>query len=84
MKHAILSLVFAITVLQPAWADRSPTPVERAYIEATLRIAGFQRWQDIELEDGRWEVDDAVLVDGRQFDLKLDPVTFAILETRRD
>ena len=80
MKRAILGLAFAITALQPAWADRSPTPAERARIEATLFVAGFKSWEDIELDDGAWTVDDAVYVDGRAFDLKLDPLTFAIVE----
>ena len=84
MKHAILSLAFAVAALQPAWADRAPTPVERARIEATLLFAGFQRWEDIELDEGRWIVDDAVFADGRQFDIELDPLTFAILATRLD
>jgi Peptidase propeptide and YPEB domain len=85
MKHAILSLIFAAAALQPAWADRAPTPPERARIEATLLVAGFQRWnRDIELDDGRWVVDDAVFADGRQFDLKLDPVTLVIVDSERD
>ena len=31
-----------------------------------------------------WIVDDAVFADGRQFDIELDPFTFAILATRLD
>ena len=84
MKHTILSLAFVVAAWQPAWADRAPSGAERARIEATLVMAGFQRWEDIELDDGRWVVDDAIYADGRQFDLTIDPYTFAILETRLD
>ena len=84
MKHAFLGLAFATVALQPAWADRAPTPVERARIEATLVMAGFRSWQDIELDEGRWVIDDAVFADGRQFDIKLDPVTLVIVESERD
>jgi hypothetical protein len=80
MKSSVLGLALALAVLQPAWADRAPTPEERTRIEAALRSAGFQRWEEIELDDGRWEVDDAVGADGREHDLKLNPDTFAIVE----
>jgi hypothetical protein len=65
----------------PAHADdRPPSPAERAAIEQALRGHGFVRWDDIELDDELWEVDDAVGTDGRDFDVKLDPATLAIVE----
>ncbi len=67
-----------------ALADRAPTPEERSRIESVLRAEGFSRWDDIELDDGVWEVDDAVGPDGREYDLKLDPNTLAILERKPD
>lgn len=72
----------------PALADRDPTPEERERIEAALRAEGFVRWDDIELEDDgpapHWEVDDAVGADGREYDLKLDVDTLAIIERDPD
>lgn len=71
----------------PALADRDPTPEERTKIEAALKAEGFTRWDDIELEeDGPavWEVDDAVAADGKEYDLKLDASTLAIVERDPD
>lgn len=81
---AILSLASA--VVTPAWADddRPPTPEERAAIEQVLRAEGFVRWDDIELDDAVWEVDDARTADGREFDLKLRPGTLEILRREPD
>jgi len=46
-----------------------------------LRNEGFTRWGRIELDDDDdlWEVDDAHAPDGRTYDLKLHPDTFAII-----
>ena len=82
--NGLAALALAGAVATPAWADddRSPTPQERTAIEQVLRSEGFTRWDDIELDDGLWEVDDARTADGREFDLKLRPGTLAII--RRD
>jgi len=64
--------------------DRPPTSDELARIEATLRGAGFTRWEEIEFDDGAWEVDDARGPDGAEYDLKIHAVTFAIIERDRD
>ena len=63
--------------------DRPPTPEERAAIEDALRQAGFLTWEEIELDDDVWEVDDAQ-GDGGKFDLKLDPETLGILSSDRE
>jgi hypothetical protein len=63
-----------------AFADRAPTPEEAAQIEATLKEQGYVSWEEIEMDDGMWEVDDARDAQGREFDLKLDPRTLKIVE----
>lgn len=68
----------------PALADRPPTAAERAAIEQVLRENGFQRWEEIEFDDGVWEVDDAVAVGGVEYDLKLDRQTYRIVRRERD
>lgn len=68
----------------PAFADRMPTAEELGRIEAALKKEGFTRWDDIELDDGVWEVDDAVGADGVRYDLELDPKTLAIVKRKRD
>ncbi|MEM7173303.1 MAG: PepSY domain-containing protein [Pseudomonadota bacterium] len=90
MKRQFLSLATAGTLLFATSAmavadDRPPTPEERAKIEETLRAAGYVVWEEIELDDGLWEVDDAMKAgDTREFDLKLDPNTYEIIRVRED
>ncbi len=74
-----LCLTAALAFPGAAFADRAPTPEERAKIEAVLKKEGYTRWDSIELDDGYWEVDDAVGPDGRERDLRLDPKTFQII-----
>lgn len=65
--------------------DRAPTLEERAEIEAVLKAEGFTSWGEIELDDGKvWEVDDAIHSDGREYDLELDPQTYAITDRDPD
>lgn len=82
LRILLTSAVMAVAL--PAFADddRPPTPEERAAIEARLRAEGFVRWDDIERDDGLWEVDDARRPDGREYDLKLRPGSLEIV--RRD
>jgi hypothetical protein len=69
----------------PALADDRPvTPQERAQIETSLRQAGFTSWGEIEFDDGRFDVDDAIAADGGKFDLELSSVDFTILKRERD
>ena len=79
MKRWIWGLVAAVAVLQPALADRAPTPEGRTRIEATLRAEGFQKWEEIELDDGKWEIDEVVAADGRKYEIEIDPNTYAVV-----
>lgn len=82
MSFRILALAGMLALATPALADddRKPTAEERAAIEAVLRDAGYVSWDDIELDDGVWEVDDARKADGTEHDLELDPATLAIID----
>lgn len=77
----------ALLLLAPTAAaiadDRPPTAEERAQIEEVLRAEGFTTWDEIELDDGVWEVDDAIGPDGHEYDLKLDS-NFNIIKRDRD
>ena len=84
MKATLLAAVILIGSAAPGFADRPPTPDERAQIERVLRAEGFQSWGEIELDDGRWEVDDARASDGRKHDIKIDPRTMRIVERDAD
>lgn len=68
----------------PALADREPNDQERAAIEQALRDHGFTRWDEIDFDDGRWEVEDAVASDGAEYDLELKETTFRIVQRERD
>lgn len=76
--------VAAVLVPSPTMADREPNAEERARIEAAVRAAGYQRWEEIELDDGVWEVDDAIDAAGNEWDLKLDPTSMAIVRRTED
>jgi hypothetical protein len=57
-------------------------PDERAKIEAVLTESGFTSWEEIEFDDGYWEV--ARGADGVEYDLKLDPKSFEIVRKHPD
>lgn len=85
---AALALLLAGTaLLQPARADddRHPTAGERARIEASLQAGGYVSWEEIEMDDGLWEVDDARKEGAAgEWDVKLDPQSYAIVAEERD
>ncbi|MDP1908064.1 MAG: PepSY domain-containing protein [Hyphomicrobium sp.] len=88
MRTGFISTAAALALLGalsgPALADREPNAQERAAIEQVLRDQGFTQWGDIELDDGRWEVEDAVASDGAEYDLALEQTTFEIVKRDRD
>jgi Peptidase propeptide and YPEB domain len=86
-RPLLLALVVAAAPLlaaPPASAGRAPSAEERVQVETALRNLGFVRWKEIEFENGVWEVDDARAADGRDYDLKLRPGTFEVIERKAD
>ncbi len=86
MLKTFAAVALAGGLTTPAWAqdDRPPTPQERAAIERVLRAEGFVSWDEIELDDGFWEVEDARTADGREYDLKLRPQSLEIIKRDAD
>lgn len=83
LTGAACALAMGLTT--PALADdRSPNADERAALEQVLRSNGFESWEEIELDDGRWEVDDARMADGREYDLHIDPQSMQIISRDSD
>jgi hypothetical protein len=83
MKHLILAAPFVLVAGVALAQDRPPTAEERTRIEAALRADGYTSWGSIELDDNRvWEVDDAIDVENREWDLELDMETLTV--TKQD
>ncbi|MGF1650246.1 MAG: PepSY domain-containing protein [Hyphomicrobiaceae bacterium] len=78
------SFGFNVLLGSPALADRKPTPAERTQIEQTLRANGFVTWDEIEFDDGQWEVDDARRADGSEWEVDIAPNTYQIVKLERD
>lgn len=81
--------VFALLQLAASTAaaqtihDRAATPDEAKRISETLTQSGYTDIHDIEVDDGRFEVD-ARNRDGQSIDLELDLKTLEILHEDRD
>lgn len=68
-----------------ALADgRAPTPDETAAVSAALNKAGFTAWGKVELDDGKWEIDDAVGADGKRYDVDLSVTDYSIIKQKLD
>jgi hypothetical protein len=52
-------------------SERAPTASESAAISSALNTLGYSSWGTIELDDGKWEVDNAVHTDGKVYDVDL-------------
>lgn len=74
-------LAFAVPVGASA-DDRRPEGAELAAITDALVAQGYSSWDGIEWDDGMWEVDDAKLSDGREYDLEVDPNTLQVVRQK--
>jgi hypothetical protein len=80
-----LSLALGIATLlsgEAAFAEedeRAATPEEEASILGALEAQGYSGVDDIEVDDGRFELD-AISPSGQAVDLELDLVSFEILK----
>lgn len=81
---ATTAAIAVLGVARNAHAGRPPNPEERVQIEAALRALGYVSWQEIELDDGVWEVDDARTETGEKYDLKLRPGTLEVISRKPD
>ena len=89
--NGILGVAFAVgaaTVLSGGVAgaeddERAATPEEEGSIRASLEAQGYGGVQDIEVDDGRFELD-AISPAGQPVDLELDLATLEILRETGD
>ena len=72
IRMAALAALFAAAPLGASIAaDRGPDAQETAIIRNVLLSEGFTSWGRIELDDGQWEVENAIDQDGNRRDLVL-------------
>lgn len=57
---------------------------KHAHVKHALHAMGVVSWDEIEWDDGMWEVDDARRADGSQYDLKLHPHTLKVVHSKRE
>jgi hypothetical protein len=65
----VLATIVAAMIALPVHADEEAGPEDRARIAEALRAASYDSFEEVEFDDGVWEVDDAVGSDGREYDL---------------
>ena len=85
-KRTAAALAIALAALAgPALADsdRNGTEQELARVRTALEAEGYRDVHDLEVDDGRFEVD-AVNAQGQPVDLELDLETLEILYVDRD
>lgn len=80
----VLAAALSLGLVTLAQADQKLPPDQQAKVEAMLRQEGFTKWDEIELDDGMIEVDDAIDAAGKKFDLKLDPQSLAIVKRKAE
>lgn len=72
-------------VASVALADgRPPTAEETSAISAALTKEGFTKWGKVEFDDGKWEVDNAIGADGKQYDVDLSAKDFTVIKKEID
>ncbi|SFS93570.1 PepSY domain-containing protein [Methylobacterium sp. yr668] len=84
LTTSLLALTLIAGTGLTARADEKLPADQQAKVEAMLKQEGFTKWKEIELDDGMIEVDDAIDASGKQFDLKLDPKTLAIVKRKAE
>lgn len=83
-KLTLFAFAASVMLAQPAFADEKLPADQQTKVEEVLKQQGFSTWDEIELDDGMIEVDDAVDAQGKQFDLKLDPKTLEIKSRKEE
>lgn len=85
IKLAAAALVATSFAVGIAFADgRSPTAEETSAVSAALTQAGFTKWGKVEFDDGKWEIDDAIGADGKQYDVDLSAKDLSVIKKELD
>lgn len=85
-RIAALGLAIGLGAAAPAFAaddDERVTDEQLAKVKAALEAKGYTDIRDVEIDDGRFEVD-AIHPDKYAVDLELDTTTLEIVHEKRD
>jgi hypothetical protein len=72
MRYGIFAIILAFSA-GFAYADQAAPGQDK--VEAALKAQGFTHWKSVTLDNGTWEVDDAINSAGKQFDLRVEATT---------
>jgi len=75
MRYSGFAILF---IFLGGLAYSGQTAPDQARVEAALKAHGFTTWKSIVFDKGAWEVDDAINVSGKQFDLRINAKTLKI------
>jgi hypothetical protein len=64
--------------------DHGASAHEWKRLVARLHCRGFVKWEEAELDDGHWEIDDAIDKHGRQYDLKWERHSLRVIKSKRE
>jgi hypothetical protein len=76
---ALALLAAPLATAPSAWAAQRPTEAEASRIGEVLTAQGYRDWDKVEMDDGLWEVDDAMDQQGTRRDLRLTPGEFRLI-----
>lgn len=79
-KFILACAVYAGLASSATASERAPTANESAAISSALNTLGYSSWGSIELDDGKWEVDNAVHSDGKVYDVDLRLSDLAVIK----
>lgn len=74
----------ALATTASAYDDRPATPAEHEAIERAVLKQGYVSIEEIAMDDGFWEADDARDASGREWDLKLDLRSYKVVRRVED
>jgi hypothetical protein len=80
---ALAAVAILMLVAAPVHAGRVAAVEERPQVEGTLRSLGLTDWDEIEIEEGIWEIDNGRTADGRVYGLVGRADSFHLIERER-
>ena len=73
-----MRIAFSLAILGLTTVAAYAATADQAKVEEALKAEGYAHWKSIVLDNGTWEVDDAINAAGKQFDLRIDANTLKV------